>query len=63
MSNVIWDALSIRRANKPQPARISANELEALRLQAQFNAETTNAASWRRLVIALEELEERRRAD
>jgi hypothetical protein len=59
----MWDALEIRRQNKTGGPRVSDHELEAMRLQAKFNSETTHAATWGRLVLALEELEERRRAD
>lgn len=44
----------------PAPRRISDDALANLRLQAEFNANTTGAKSWRDLVNALVELQDRR---
>jgi hypothetical protein len=46
-----------------KPKRVSADVLTRLRLEAEFNANSTDAKSWRELVLALTELEERRQEE
>jgi hypothetical protein len=63
MSNIMWDALRIRRENqKPPepPRRITEGELLGLLLSARLNAEMSRGKQWADLVDALEELKSRR---
>jgi hypothetical protein len=57
MSNVIWDAIRIRRENKPP--RVTDHELESLRLQAEFQG--LSGDDWhRKAALAFAELQDRR---